>query len=188
MRALLLIAMLALTVCEQQTASAAAPVLDKQALHAKGQCGTMKPGTGLTRWPDGTVRGEVTSMLPGLTAFRMRGAGTVTLTLDRVTNAYFDAQAFKTVVIEGAAADSVLEWKPAIARNWTAVPTAFLYPRPITQAQLDVDAAMKYDLPVAGVNLKPSQLRDPRLLAPAGAWKTAGSPVPVKPTPEDAGL
>ena len=154
-----------------------------QALHTRGQCGTMQPGTGLTHWPDGTVRGEVTSMLPGRTSFRMRGPGSVTLTLDRVTDADFDAQAFKTVVIEGATADSVLEWKPAIARNWTAVPTTFLYPRPITQAQLDIDSAMKYDLPIPGVNIKPSLLRDPRYLAPLDEWKSRGSPPSPKPVP-----
>lgn len=139
---------------------------DLQALHAKGQCGTLKPGTGLTWWPDGTVRGEVTSMLPGITFFRMRGPGTVSLTLLKLDQIDFKPQDFKTVVIEGATDKSVLEWKLAEAHNWSRVPTAFLYPRPVTQAQLDIDNALKYGLPIPGINLTGDQLKNPDRIAP----------------------
>lgn len=148
-----------LSACSQSPA-------ELQSLHAKGQCGTLTPGTGLTWWPDGTVRGEVTSMLPGITFFRMRGAGTVTLTLNKLDQIDFKPQDFKTVVIEGADRHSVLEWKSPLMKNWERVPTAFLYPRVITQAQIDVDNALKYNLPIPGVGLTGEQLKNPKRLVP----------------------
>ena len=177
MRAILLCVALVLAGCGKQ---AEPPVgfagLSKQTLHAKGQCGTMKPGTGLTWWPDGTVRGEVTSMLPGMTFFRMRGPGTVTLTWNKVKEIDFKPEDFHTIVIEGAAKDSVLEWKPAMANNWTKVPTPFLYPREVTQAQIDVDNAIKYDLPIPGINRPASYLMSRPPTEPGG--RSAPRPAP----------
>jgi len=106
-------------------ASAAAPVAageEAQKAHAAGSCGSLGPGTGLR---DG--KGWVVSMLPGKHEFRVRGGGTAYLTVARMKALDFDVGRPYYIVVEGAQAGSVLEWKVP-GKDWSEVATTFLYP------------------------------------------------------------
>lgn len=106
-------------------ASAAVPVssdVDAQRAHAQGACGRLGPGTGL-----GGDKGWVVSMLPGHHEFRVRGGGSAYVTVARQTALDFDAGRPYYLVIEGAKAGSVLEWKIP-GSDWAPVSKYFLYP------------------------------------------------------------
>jgi hypothetical protein len=93
-----------------------------QKAHVQGVCGSLGPGTGLR---DG--KGWIVSMLPGKHELRMAGGGEVRLTAARVSTWDFDSGRPYYIAIEGAKADSALEWKVP-GKDWARVPTAFLYP------------------------------------------------------------
>ncbi|MDQ6685057.1 MAG: hypothetical protein M3Z16_08015 [Pseudomonadota bacterium] len=90
--------------------------------HQQGRCGTLGPGTGLVEG-----KGWVVSMLPGRHQFRMRGGGAVYLTAARQSGVDFDIGRLYYIVIEGAPAGAVLEWK-MLGRDWQPVGRTFLYP------------------------------------------------------------
>ena len=105
--------------------SALAPVptdAEAQRAHARGSCGSLGPGTGLR---DGT--GWVVSMLPGRHQFRMRGGGSVYVTVAKKTEFDFDAGRPYYIVIENASPGAVLEWKIP-GSDWGPVSKYFLYP------------------------------------------------------------
>jgi len=93
-----------------------------QQAHARGSCGSLGPGTGLQ---DG--KGWVVSMLPGRHEFRVRGGGSVYLTVARMKTMDFDAGRPYYIVVEGAPRDAVLEWKIP-GSDWGPVSKYFLYP------------------------------------------------------------
>ena len=95
---------------------------EAQRAHARGSCGSLGPGSGLK---DG--KGWVVSMLPGRHEFRVRGGGSVYLTVARLGAMDFDAGRPYYIVIEGAKPDAVLEWKIP-GSDWGAVSKYFLYP------------------------------------------------------------
>ena len=106
-------------------ASAAVPVASSeqaQKAHAAGSCGSLGPGTGLR---DG--KGWIVSMLPGKHEFRVRGGGTAYLTVARMKALDFDVGRPYYIVVEGAQAGSVLEWKVP-GKDWSEVAKTFLYP------------------------------------------------------------
>jgi len=106
-------------------AHALAPVpTDQQAqrAHAQGSCGSLGPGSGLL---DG--KGWVVSMLPGRHQFRVRGGGSVYLTVARLASMDFDAGRPYYIVVEGAKPNAVLEWKIP-GSDWGPVSKYFLYP------------------------------------------------------------
>ena len=93
-----------------------------QRAHATGTCGSLGPGSGLA---DG--KGWVVSMLPGKHEFRVRGGGSVYLTVARKTSLDFDAGRPYYIVVEGARPGAVLEWKIP-GTDWSPVSKYFLYP------------------------------------------------------------
>lgn len=94
-----------------------------QLAHAKGACGSMGPGTGLSG-----NRGWIVSMLPGRHHFRVQGGlGQVHVTATRASVVDFDAGRPYYLVVEGAGATPVIEWKTP-GSNWGRVPNYFLYP------------------------------------------------------------
>lgn len=106
-------------------ARALAPVpTDAQAqqAHAAGSCGSLGPGTGLR---DG--KGWVVSMLPGRHEFRMRGGGTVYVTVAKKTVVDLDAGRPYYIVTENAPPGATLEWKVP-GSDWGPVSKYFLYP------------------------------------------------------------
>lgn len=100
-----------------------APPQDAQKQHARGTCGSLGPGTGLGA--DG--KGWIVSMLPGRHEVRMRGGGAAFLTVARQTSLDFDSGRPYYIVVEGAPAGAVLEWK-APGQDWAPIPKTFLYP------------------------------------------------------------
>jgi hypothetical protein len=94
-----------------------------QKLHAQGSCGTLGPGSGLSA----NGKGWVVSMMPGPHEFRVRGAGTVYVTVARQTKVDFDIGRPYYIVVEGAKPDSVLEWKIP-GSDWGPISKYFLYP------------------------------------------------------------
>lgn len=96
---------------------------DAQRQHARGTCGSLGPGTGLSA----EGKGWIVSMLPGRHEVRVRGGGTAWLTVARQTALEFDAGRPYYLVVEGAAAGAVLEWKVP-GHDWAPVPKTFLYP------------------------------------------------------------
>ena len=104
-------------------AGAASPTDWKaQEAHQQGSCGSLGPGTGLEGG-----KGWVVSMLPGKHEFRMRGGGSVYVTVARQTVVDFDVGRPYYIVIEGAAPGAVLEWR-MLGRDWQPVAKTFLYP------------------------------------------------------------
>ena len=95
---------------------------EAQRAHAQGSCGSLGPGTGLR---DG--KGWVASMLPGRHEFRVRGGGSVYVTIAKKSVVDFDAGRLYYIVVEGAKPDAVLEWKIP-GSDWGAVSKYFLYP------------------------------------------------------------
>jgi hypothetical protein len=95
---------------------------EAQRAHAQGSCGSLGPGTGLRGG-----KGWVVSMLPGKHEFRVRGGGSVYLTVARKSVVDFDVGRPYYIVIEGAAPDAVLEWKIP-GSDWGPVSKFFLYP------------------------------------------------------------
>jgi hypothetical protein len=95
---------------------------EAQRAHAQGSCGSLGPGTGLR---DG--KGWVASMLPGKHEFRVRGGGSVYVTIAKKSVVDFDAGRLYYIVVEGAKPDAVLEWKIP-GSDWGAVSKYFLYP------------------------------------------------------------
>ena len=93
-----------------------------QQAHARGSCGKLGPGTGLK---DG--KGWIVSMLPGRHQFRVKGGGNAYVTVARQTSLDFDAGRAYYIVIEGAPAGAVLEWKIP-GSDWGPVAKYFLYP------------------------------------------------------------
>ena len=93
-----------------------------QEAHQQGSCGSLGPGTGLEGG-----KGWIVSMLPGKHEFRMRGGGSVYVTVARQTAVDFDVGRPYYIVIEGAAPGSVLEWR-MLGRDWQPVAKTFLYP------------------------------------------------------------
>ena len=93
-----------------------------QEAHQQGSCGSLGPGTGLEGG-----KGWIVSMLPGKHEFRMRGGGSVYVTVARQTAVDFDVGRPYYIVIEGAAPGAVLEWK-MLGRDWQPVAKTFLYP------------------------------------------------------------
>ena len=120
MNRLLLVSLLFAT-----SAHALAPVptdQEAQRAHARGSCGSLGPGSGLK---DG--KGWVVSMLPGRHEFRVRGGGSVYLTVARLGAMDFDAGRPYYIVVEGAKPNAVLEWKIP-GSDWGPVSKYFLYP------------------------------------------------------------
>lgn len=66
-------------------------------------------------------------MLPGQHEFRMRGPGDVYVTVAKLKAVDFDPGRPYYIVIEGAQAQSVLEWKVR-GGKWEPVTKEFLYP------------------------------------------------------------
>jgi hypothetical protein len=97
---------------------------EAQAAHASGRCGTLGPGTGLGA--DGT--GWIVSMLPGEHEFRVRGKGTVGVTVALRTKQEFDVGRLYYIVFKPASPDAVLEWKTPFGGGWGPVSKLFLYP------------------------------------------------------------
>jgi hypothetical protein len=97
---------------------------EAQAAHAAGRCGSLGPGTGLGA--DG--RGWVVSMMPGEHEFRVRGGGTVGVTVARLTKHDFDVGRPYYIVFTPASPNSVLEWKTPFGGDWGPISTLFLYP------------------------------------------------------------
>ena len=95
---------------------------EAQQAHAKGSCGRLGPGTGLS----GT-KGWVVSMLPGRHEFRVRGGGKVYVTAARQSIVDFDAGRPYYLVIEDAGPQPQLEWKVP-GSDWGPVSKYFLYP------------------------------------------------------------
>ncbi|HWH82058.1 MAG TPA: hypothetical protein VNU71_07455 [Burkholderiaceae bacterium] len=96
---------------------------EAQQAHAKGTCGRLGPGTGLSG-----DKGWVVSMLPGKHEFRVRdGAGKVYVTTARQSIVDFDAGRPYYVVIEGAGPQPQLEWRVP-GSDWGLVSKYFLYP------------------------------------------------------------
>ena len=93
-----------------------------QDAHQQGSCGSLGPGTGLV-----AGKGWVVSMLPGKHEFRVRGGGAVYLTTARQSVVDFDVGRPYYIVIEGAPAGAVLEWK-MLGRDWSPIGRTFLYP------------------------------------------------------------
>ena len=93
-----------------------------QQAHQQGSCGSLGPGTGLEGG-----KGWIVSMLPGKHEFRMRGGGSVYVTVARQTAVDFDVGRPYYIVIEGASPNAVLEWK-MLGRDWQPVAKTFLYP------------------------------------------------------------
>ena len=93
-----------------------------QAAHATGLCGSLGPGSGLR---DG--KGWVVSMLPGRHQLRVRGAGTVNLTVAKLQAMDFDAGRPYYITLERSSPNSVLEWKTP-GSDWAPIPRQFLYP------------------------------------------------------------
>jgi hypothetical protein len=134
---------------------------DKQALHAKGHCGSMSPGTGLTDYPD-DKRGWVASMIRGTHHFRINGNGNVYLTFARTQSADFTSDLpMHTIRLEGTDHASILEWKIPGAKNWEPVPITFLYPRARSAAQDAIDRAIKEGTRIPGTRLTAEQMMDP---------------------------
>ncbi|MDQ6680124.1 MAG: hypothetical protein M3Y67_04065 [Pseudomonadota bacterium] len=95
---------------------------EAQRAHAVGSCGSLGPGSGLR---DG--KGWIVSMLPGKHELRMRGGGTVYLTVAKLKTMDFDAGRPYYIVIEGAPPNATLEWKIP-GSDWGPVSKYFLYP------------------------------------------------------------
>ena len=95
---------------------------EAQRAHAQGLCGKLGPGTGL-----GGDKGWVVSMLPGRHEFRMRGGGSVYVTVARQSALDLDAGRPYYLVVENATPGSVLEWKVP-GSDWAPVSKYFLYP------------------------------------------------------------
>lgn len=95
---------------------------EAQKAHAQGSCGKMGPGTGLK---DG--KGWIVSMLPGKHEFRVRGGGKAYVTVARQEIVDFDIGRPYYIVIEGAPAGAVLEWR-ILGSAWGPVSKYFLYP------------------------------------------------------------
>ena len=95
---------------------------EAQRAHAQGSCGSLGPGSGLK---DGV--GWVVSMLPGRHEFRMRGGGSVYVTVAKKSVLDFDAGRPYYIVIDGARPGAVLEWKIP-GSDWGPVSKYFLYP------------------------------------------------------------
>jgi hypothetical protein len=95
---------------------------EAQRAHAQGSCGSLGPGSGLK---DGV--GWVVSMLPGRHEFRMRGGGSVFVTVAKKSVLDFDAGRPYYIVIDGARPGAVLEWKIP-GSDWGPVSKYFLYP------------------------------------------------------------
>jgi hypothetical protein len=107
------------------SAAIAAPLPGQDAsqrAHASGACGSLGPGTGLQ-----AGKGWIVSMLPGKHEVRMRGTGTASLTVAKLAAMDFDVGRPYYIVVEGADANSTLEWKVP-GSDWAAVPRTFLYP------------------------------------------------------------
>ena len=119
MRALLATLLLAAT-----HALAAPSDAEAQAAHASGRCGSLGPGTGLG--PDGT--GWIVSMLPGEHEFRVKGKGTVGVTVAMRTKQEFDVGRLYYIVFKPQSPDAVLEWKTPFGGGWGPVSKLFLYP------------------------------------------------------------
>lgn len=92
-----------------------------QQAHAKGACGSLGPGTGLS--VDG--RGWIVSMIPGRHQFRMTDGGTVGVTVTGATQLDLDAGRPYYIVVKGD--PSKLEWKVP-GSNWGPVSKLFEYP------------------------------------------------------------
>jgi hypothetical protein len=97
---------------------------EAQAAHAAGRCGSLGPGTGLG--PDGV--GWIVSMMPGTHEFRVRGAGTVGVTVANRTVQSFDVGRPYYIKFKPAAPTDVLEWKVPFKGDWGPVSKLFLYP------------------------------------------------------------
>ncbi len=110
------------TMLLRTSARATGANVDVQGAHAQGTCGTLGPGSGLR-----DNKGWVVSMLPGHHEFRTRRGGSVYVTVARQTVLEADAGRLYYIVVEGASADTVLEWKTPKS-DWAAIPKAFLYP------------------------------------------------------------
>ena len=114
---------LSLVLANGPLAQAASPAdWNAQEAHRQGSCGSLGPGTGLR---DG--KGWVVSMLPGRHEFRMRGGGTVYVTVAKKTVVDFDAGRPYYIVTENAPPGATLEWKVP-GSDWGPVSKYFLYP------------------------------------------------------------
>jgi hypothetical protein len=94
-----------------------------QRAHAAGTCGSLGPGTGLRGG-----KGWIVSMLPGRHEVRVRGSGSVYLTVAKKTKMDFDAGRLYYIVADGLQSDSLIEWKVPGGKDWAIVATTFLYP------------------------------------------------------------
>lgn len=117
------IATLLLLCCTSSSFATGPTLSDAQAqqAHAKGSCGSLGPGTGLSS--DG--RGWIVSMIPGRHEFRMTDGGSVGVTVQGLSQLDLDAGRPYYIVIKGKA--SALQWKVP-GSDWVSVPKLFQYP------------------------------------------------------------
>jgi hypothetical protein len=68
-------------------------------------------------------------MIPGTHEFRVRGKGTVGVTVAMRTKQDFDVGRPYYIVYKPASPDDVLEWKVPFKGDWGPVSKLFLYPQ-----------------------------------------------------------